>query len=254
MYFDTHAHYDDEKFDGIRDGLLQSLFQGDVSHILNCATAPSNYQNTIDLTKRYEGIYGAIGIHPSDTYKYPDIEKELSVIEDIIKSEKKIVALGEIGLDYHYDFSPKDIQKEYFKAQLELSEKLNVPVVIHDRDAHGDVFDMLSRVKVRAVLHSCSESAEQVRQYCKMGHYISFSGSVTFKNARSVKEAALAADEDKLLIETDCPYLSPVPHRGKLNHSGYLTYTCAAIAEIRGKTPEYIRDLTRENAKRFFGI
>lgn len=254
MYFDTHAHYDDEKLAPVRDKLLPSLFSGGVDYILNCATATENFAQTLSLTEKFPQMYGALGIHPSDCYRYADMVSALNEVERAVKENKKIVALGEIGLDYHYDFSPKDKQMEYFLAQLEIAERLNVPAVIHDRDAHGDIFEALRRFRGTAILHSCSESAELVRQYCRLGHYISFSGSVTFKNASSVREAARAADPDKLLIETDCPYLAPVPFRGKLNHSGYLEYTAAALAEARGESTEKIAEITKRNAMRLFGI
>lgn len=259
MLFDTHAHYDDERFSSDEnplsvDGLLQSLFAGDVKGIVNAGTNLDTCKKSIELSEKFDMMYAAVGIHPSDCFKYSDMDEVLQKIAEMSKHEKA-VAIGEIGLDYHYDFSPKDVQKRWFYAQLELAEQLSLPAVIHDRDAHGDVFDMIRRFRnIRVVMHSCSESAEAVKQLTRMGHYVSFSGSLTFKNAKSVIEAAKAAPLDMIMIETDCPYLSPVPHRGKMNHSGLMRHTAEVLAEIKGVSYDDICQITYENALRFFGI
>lgn len=259
MLFDTHAHYDDERFLGSENEktvheLLQSLFDGDVSNIINAGTNIQTSEKSISFSERFDGMYAAVGIHPSDCFKYEDMDTTLEHIAQLAQ-HRKVVAIGEIGLDYHYDFSPKDIQRQWFAAQLDLAKRLDLPVIIHDRDAHGDVFEMLRATKgVRAVMHSCSESAETVRQLTKMGHYVSFSGSLTFKNAHSVVQAAQAVPLDMVMIETDCPYLAPVPFRGKLNHSGLMIHTAEKLAEIKGISLEEICKITAENAKRFFNI
>ena len=236
-YFDSHAHYYDERFSeeleqGV-DTLIDTLFSEKVSYIINVGTDPTTSRAAAAQARKYENMYTAIGIHPSDTRFLSDMDSELAFVRELIRSpESKCVALGEIGLDYHYDFSPRDIQKVWFKAQLELARQLDLPAVIHDRDAHGDVFDMIKSTKgVRCVMHSCSESAEAVRQLTDMGHYISFSGSVTFKNAKNTVLSAEACPLDKILIETDCPYLAPTPHRGKLNHSGLVRHTAEKLAD-----------------------
>lgn len=254
QFFDTHAHYDDERFSGEenpggRDALLDRLFSENVCGVLNCATKLEGFEATLWLTRAYEHVYAALGIHPSDTYRYKDMNAALDTLISALKAPK-IVAVGEIGLDRHYDFSPYDIQLEYFKAQLQIAQEAGLPAVIHDREAHGDTFDALRDFKGTAIIHSCSESAEVVRQLCRMGHYVSFSGSVTFKNARSVVEAAAVAPDELLLIETDCPYMSPAPLRGKLNHSGNLSLIASKLAEIRGTTTEHIAEITERNARK----
>lgn len=253
MIFDTHAHYDDEKFEADQKEVIEKQFEGGVSGILNCATCLENIPETLKLCKKYERMYAALGIHPSDCYRYKSSDESLSALECAIK-DNDVKALGEIGLDYHYDFSPKEKQLTYFEAQLELAYKLGLPAVIHDREAHGDVFERLRAFKGTAIIHSCSESAETVRQLCRMGHYVSFSGSVTFKNASSVREAAKAVPDDLLLVETDSPYMAPVPLRGTRNESLNIKYIIGVLAEVRGSTPEYIEQITEENAKRLFKI
>ncbi len=252
MIFDSHAHYDDERFED-RDGLLSKLFSENVEGIVNAGTNLKTCKISLELAEKYERMYACVGIHPSDCYKYDDMDPVLSEIERML-SHPKAVALGECGLDYHYDFSPFDIQRVWFEAQLCLAEKLGVPVVIHDRDAHGDVVNTLLSHKVTAIIHSCSESAEDVQRLVRAGHYISFSGTVSFKNAVNVKRAASAVPSDRLLIETDCPYLAPVPVRGTTNHSGNIVHTAAALAEARGCDTDEILRITCENAKRLFKI
>lgn len=258
MLFDTHAHYDDERFEketpGGAEALLEQLFSSDVGKIINAGTTVESSKRCLSLAEKFNGMYAAVGIHPSDCYKYSDIDSTLEEIRELSK-HPKAVAIGEIGLDYHYDFSPKDIQKVWFSAQLELAKELSLPAIIHDREAHGDVFDAIRAVSgITVIMHSCSESAETVRQLTDMGHYVSFSGSVTFKNAKSVAAAAEACPLDKILIETDCPYLAPTPHRGQLNHSGLMRHTAEKIAEIKGLAYSEIRDITYENAMRVFNI
>jgi TatD DNase family protein len=253
MIFDTHAHYDDVKFDTDRYELLDGLFGSSVSGVLNCATATENFSATLELCGKYEKVYAALGIHPSDCYRYESLSDSLQILSDTVK-KNDVRALGEIGLDYHYDFSPRDVQLAYFKAQLELAENLGLPAVIQYREAHGDVFEQLRGFRGTAVIHSCSESAETVRQLCRKGHYISFSGSVTFKNASSVREAAKAVPDELLLVETDAPYMAPVPVRGQRNDSGNIKYIISVLAGIRGDTAGNIERITEENAKKLFKI
>jgi len=253
MIFDTHAHYDDAKFDSDRDEVLERLFKSGVSGVLNCATAIENFSQTLNLSDKYDKVYAALGIHPSDCYRYESLSDSLQILKDTILNND-VRALGEIGLDYHYDFSPKEKQLPYFAAQLKLAEELGLPAVIHDREAHGDVFEHLRNFRGTAIIHSCSESAETVRQLCGKGHYISFSGSVTFKNAHSVREAAKAVPDGLLLVETDSPYMAPVPKRGQRNDSGNIRCIISVLAEVRGDTTENIERITEENAKRLFKI
>ncbi len=170
--------------------------------------------------------------------------------------EEKAVAIGEIGLDYHYDFSDRETQMRFFRSQMDLAAETGLPVIIHDREAHGDVFDIIRayRERVRGILHSCSAAREQVREYVKMGWYISFSGTITFKNAAGILDSVRAVPQDRILVETDCPYLAPVPMRGKLNHSGYLHYTAARAAELLGMEYEAFCEAEAANARAIFKI
>ena len=259
-YFDSHAHYYDERFESeISEGvdtLIGALLKDSVSFIVNIGTSPETSRFAIEQAKRYENMYTAIGIHPSDTRFLTDIDSELDDIEVLIRDpENKCVCLGEIGLDYHYDGTDKEKQMEYFERQMLLAEKLGLPVCIHDREAHADVMDVIRRhPNVKGILHSFSGSAEMALELVKLGYYISFSGTLTFTNARKPREVAAVLPRDRVLIETDCPYLTPHPHRGKTNHSGYLSYTNATLADIFGVSEEECARITEENARRVFGI
>ena len=259
-YFDSHAHYYDERFESeISEGvdtLIGALLKDSVSFIVNIGTSPETSRLAIEQAKRYENMYTAIGIHPSDTRFLSDIDSELDDIEALIRDpENKCVSLGEIGLDYHYDGTDKEKQLEYFERQMLLAEKLGLPVCIHDREAHADVIDVIRRhPNVKGILHSFSGSAEMALELVKLGYYISFSGTLTFTNARKPREVAAVLPRDRVLIETDCPYLTPHPHRGKTNHSGYLSYTNATLADIFGVSEEECARITEENARRVFGI
>ncbi len=259
-YFDSHAHYYDERFisectEGV-DTLLGSLFNSTVSYIINVGTSPKTSAEAVAQAKKYSRMYTAIGIHPSDARFLSDPDYEISLIRDmILNKENKCVALGEIGLDYHYPDTDKELQMRYFEGQMRLAEELDIPVVIHDRDSHADVLEVIRRhPQVRGVLHSFSGSKEMAEELIKRGWYVSFSGTITFTNARRPKEVASALPHDKVLIETDAPYLAPHPERGTLNHSGKLEYTNNILAEIWGTTPEECAEITEENAKRFFGL
>ena len=251
--FDTHAHYDDRRFDEDRYEVLDELFgSGKLYAAVNCGCDVRSSEASLALAHRYKRMYCAVGIHPHDAKNADD--KAFDAIEAML-ADPKAVALGEIGLDYHYDFSPREVQKDVFERQLCMAERLGVPVVIHDREAHADCVDaVLRHPKVRGVFHSFSGSAETAKILQKAGWYLSFSGPITFKGNVKTGEAALATYNDRLMVETDCPYLTPVPHRGKRNHSGYVSHIIEKIAELRGDSYEFIETLTRENAKRFFGI
>ncbi len=259
--FDSHSHYYDKQFEkryaGGADKLLPEIFAGDVGYIINVGTSNENSALCIEQAKKYDGMYAAVGIHPSDCRFYDDAELEVERLAEFFKDIKnsKIVALGEIGLDYHYEGTDKKKQADFFRRQLSLARGVGLPVIIHDRDAHGDCMDIIRQYPdVRGVFHCYSGSAEMAKELVKMGWYISFTGVVTFDNAPKVKEAAAAVPLDRLLIETDCPYLAPYPYRGKLNHSGLMHLTNAALAEIKGVTPEEMARITAENASKLFGI
>ena len=259
-YFDSHAHYYDERFESeISEGvdtLIGALLKDSVSFIVNIGTSPETSRLAIEQAKRYENMYTAVGIHPSDTRFLSDIDSELAEIEALILDPaSKCVCLGEIGLDYHYDGTDKEKQMEYFERQMLLAEKLGIPVCIHDREAHADVMEVIRRhPNVKGILHSFSGSAEMALELVKLGYYISFSGTLTFTNARKPREVAAVLPHDRVLIETDCPYLTPHPHRGKTNHSGYLSFTNATLAGIFGVSEEECARITEETARRILGI
>ena len=259
-YFDSHAHYYDERFESeITEGvdeLIGALLKDSISCIINIGTSPATSREAIAQAKRHENMYTAVGIHPSDTRFLSDIDSELEEIEALIRDpESKCVCLGEIGLDYHYDGTDKEKQMEYFERQMLLAEKLGLPVCIHDRESHADVMEVIRRhPNVKGILHSFSGSVEMALELVKLGYYISFSGTLTFTNAKKPREVAAALPMDRVLIETDCPYLTPHPHRGKINHSGYLAYTNATLASIFGVSEEECARITEENARRILGI
>ncbi len=258
-YFDSHAHYWDSKFSEdseSADSLIGALLSGNVSGIVNVGTDPETSRSSVELANRFSDVYATAGIHPSDTRFLSDLDTELSEIEHLIQSNRgKVVALGEIGLDYHYEETDKEQQARYFEAQLLLAETLDIPVVIHDREAHGDVMRAIfNHPRVRGVLHSFSGSPEMAGELARRGWMVSFSGTVSFKNAKKVRAAAAVVPKELLLIETDAPYLTPHPFRGERNDSSYLCYTCAALAEAKGMDAEECAEITDRNARRFFRL
>ena len=259
-YFDSHAHYYDERFElemaGTVDELIDGLLLEKVSYIINVGTSPATSREAIAQAKKHKNMYTAIGIHPSDTRFLSDMESEIADIRSLILDvDNKCVCLGEIGLDYHYPDTDKEKQKRYFEAQMRLAEELSIPVCIHDRESHADIMEILRKFpNVRGILHSFSGSVEMAEELVKMGYMISFSGTLTFTNARKPKEVALALPKESVLIETDCPYLAPHPKRGTLNHSGNLEYTCATLASLWGVSEEECAKITESNARRIFCI
>lgn len=260
-FFDTHAHYTDarfsEEFPGGSDALLKEVFESGVKYIINAATNIKNSADVIAQAKKYPGMFAAAGIHPEDCLTLPDIDAEIDALTSLLenKDANKVVAVGEIGLDYYWDKDHKELQKEYLERQLGLAERFKLPAVIHDREAHGDCFETILRHKnAFGVLHSFSGSPELALEYVKRGWYISFSGVVSFKNARKVREVAEAVPEDMILIETDCPYLAPEPNRGKLNRSDYLVYTLSALAEAKHTDAESLGNTVFANSRRLFGV
>ncbi len=260
-YFDSHSHYYDnrfaEEYPGGATALLDELFEKSVCGIINVATAPANCLSVIEQAKKYEKMYSALGIHPTDaTYLTERPEDAVDFVKRLIlDKENKCVAIGEIGLDYHYPDTDKKKQFEYFDMQMQLARELSLPVCIHDRDSHADVLEMIKRYPdVRGVLHSFSGSVEMAKELVRLGYMISFSGVLTFTNAKKSTEVAKILPHELVMIETDCPYLAPHPNRGKLNHSGYLEYTNRKLAEIFGISEEECAQLTESNAGRFFGL
>lgn len=260
-FFDTHAHYTDarfsEEFPGGSDALLKEVFASGVEYIINAATNIKNSAEVIAQAKKYPAMFVAAGIHPEDCLTLPDIDAEIDALTSLLenKDANKVVAVGEIGLDYYWDKDHKELQTEYLDRQLGLAERFKLPAVIHDREAHGDCFETILRHKnAFGVLHSFSGSPELALEYVKRGWYISFSGVVSFKNARKVREVAEAVPEDMILIETDCPYLAPEPNRGKLNRSDYLVYTLSALAEAKHTDAESLGNTVFANSRRLFGV
>ena len=265
-YFDSHAHYFDtwfNEYEGGANALLEKIFGENVGAIVNIATNPENLKECIAQAQKYEKMYVSSGIHPEDCLCIDDIDAALNKIEASIYNEElrkanKIVAIGEIGFDYHVENLTEEIkekQKYVFEAQMQMAEKYSLPVIIHDREAHGDCFEMsLKYPNVKGIFHSYSGSSEMARELIKRGWYISFSGVVTFKNANRVREVLSTIPLDRLLIETDAPYLAPHPNRGKMNHSGNLEYTVGMIASVFGKTPEEIAEITYKNAEKIYNL
>ena len=253
MFFDTHAHYDDERFEPDRDALLASLPDSGVGCVVNCGSDAASSRASLSLARRFPHVYAAAGIHPESAGEYT--ADDLAAVEAIL-GEEKVVAVGEIGLDYYYeDAALRETQLELLRIQLRLSLEKDLPVVIHDREAHADSLRAVKELPgLRGVFHCYSGSVEMARELTKLGWYFSFGGTATFKNARKVPEVVASLPEDRILLETDCPYLAPVPFRGRRCDSAMLPYTASAIAAFRGSTREEIEQLTWRNACAFFGI
>ena len=254
MFIDSHAHLDDERFDEDRKALIDSLKENKIELVINIGYDIGSSRASVDLAKEYENIYAVVGVHPHDAQ---DVSEDY--LEDLrgLSKEEKVVAIGEIGLDFYYDNSPRDIQRKVFLDQLELGRELDLPVVIHTRDANQETFEILKEAQAkgtRGVLHCYSGSAEMALEYIKLGYYISLGGPLTFKKARVPKEVAKVVPLDKLLIETDCPYLTPEPFRGRRNEPKYVAYTAEVIAEIKGISIEDLAEATSRNTKNVFGI
>lgn len=236
--FDTHAHYDSEDYDIDRDEVFKELKENGVIGILNCASSYDSVRLTDELTKKYDFIYGALGVHPENADELTG--ERLEIIKEMIKANDKIVAIGEIGLDYYWEENPsREIQKNALRAQMNLAKELKMPVVIHDRDAHKDTLDILKEFpEVNGVVHCFSGSVEFAKECIKLGYYIGFTGVVTFKNSKKIVEVAKEIPVDRMLVETDAPFMAPVPNRGKRNRSDYIKEIIEKIAEIRSINPE----------------
>jgi len=249
--FDTHAHYDDQAFNKDRDELLSSMFQNNVKYIINQSIDVETSRFSVNLSEKYPHVYAAVGIHPEDVDKKDSIDDIKS-----LASNKKVVAIGEIGLDYYHNSTNKEIQMEYFTKQLFLANEVNLPVVIHDREAHKDILDTLKSIKVNncGVIHCFSGSVEMAKELIKLGYYLGFDGPITFKNAKTAIDVLKYIPNDRILIETDAPYLTPVPFRGKRNNSMNLVHVINKIAEIKGISADEIAKITMNNAKTLFKI
>lgn len=252
MFFDTHAHYDDDAFDSDRDELLASMADSGVELIIDPGCDVRSSRRALELSGQYAGIYCAVGIHPEELKDFtPEALDEIRTLAE----QPRCVAIGEIGLDYYWDAEHKEAQKELFIRQIELALALNKPIIVHDREAHADCFEIVCRYPaLRGVFHCYSGSPEMATELLKRGWYLGFDGPVTYKNARKTPEVAQLCPMDRLLLETDSPYLSPVPLRGKRNDSRNLIYVAQKLAEIKGCTAEEIALASMQNGKRLFGI
>ena len=248
--YDSHAHYNDEAFDEGREELLSSLPDKGICGVINCATDIASSHVSLELAGKYPFIKAACGVHPHEASAAQ--EDYLDLLRPMLL-EENCVAVGEIGLDYHYDFSPRDTQIKIFEEQIILANELNLPVIVHDREAHEDTLALLKKYRPKGVVHCFSGSVETAREVIDTGMYIGLGGAVTFKNARKPLEVAAFVPADRLLTETDCPYMTPVPFRGKRNDSSYIIYTAQVLAQARNTTPEEILEMTRQNANTLFG-
>jgi len=252
MYFDTHAHYCDKRFNDDRDEILGSMPGAGISLILNSGSNLMRSKLSLELSDKYPFIYASVGVHPHDSKSMTD--DTVTELEELL-SHPKAVAVGEIGLDYHYDFSPRDVQKKRFREQLELARCLNLPVIIHEREALVDTLEMIREFKdLCGVMHCFSGSWETAKTVLDLGWYLSFTGVITFKNARRALEVLEKMPSDRIMLETDCPYLAPDPMRGRRNSSLYLPYIAEKVAEVRGLLADDVATLTLNNGKRFFGL
>lgn len=247
--FDSHAHYDDGKFDGIRDDLLNKMSTSGVCGVISCSVDGNSAKETLALAEKYDFLYAAVGIHPENLKSNTTINE----IEELSK-HKKCVAIGEIGLDYYWESDNKEKQIKVFEEQLILANKLNLPVIVHDRDAHADTLELLKKHKPKGVVHCFSGSVEMAEEILKIDMYIGVGGVVTFKNAKKLPDVVKIIPDERLLVETDCPYLAPEPFRGKLCHSGHIALTAEKLAQIKNTTRDYIFEITAKNAKNLFNL
>jgi len=254
MIFETHAHYEDDAFNTDREEILARLLKEEIGYVVNVSSTLETVEKTIELMDRYPFIYGAIGIHPENT---KDLTKESFAWLKEKAKHPKTVAIGEIGLDYYWDTTDRETQKIWFARQMELARELNLPLVIHSRDAANDTYHMMKEANadtIGAIIHCFGYGVEQAKQYLEMGFYLGIGGVVTFTNGRKLKEVVAYAPLSRLVLETDCPYLTPVPHRGERNSSLYLPYVAREIARIKNEDYETVVRVTRENAMKFYRI
>lgn len=253
MLFDTHAHYDDEAFDPDRREVLAGLPQKGVGLVVDPGCTLTSSEKAVALAAEFPHVYAAVGLHPENCHDFQP--EQIERLRQLAQREK-VVAIGEVGLDYYWEENPpRALQQEVLRRQLALAEELKLPVIFHDREAHGDSLAIVREFPaVRGVFHCFSGSVEMAEELLKLGWMLSFNGAITFKNARKAPEVIAALPEDRIMIETDSPYLAPVPNRGKRNDSRNLIYIRDRIAEIRGTTPEHVEEFTTRNALRFFGL
>lgn len=254
MIFDTHAHYDDEAFQEDRETLLMSLREHGIEAVVNVGASIQTTKNTLELIKKYPFMYGVVGVHPNET---AELNEDLINWLRQASFEEKVVAIGEIGLDYYWNEPEPQIQKHWFVRQLDLARERKLPIVVHSRDAAKDTLDIIKAEKayeLGGVIHCFSYSVEMAREYLKLGFYLGIGGVVTFNNAKKLKEVVAYMPIEQMVLETDCPYLSPVPNRGKRNSSLNLPYVVKAISELKGIPEETVIEITRSNARRLYRL
>ncbi|HNZ82302.1 MAG TPA: TatD family hydrolase [Sedimentibacter sp.] len=253
-FIDSHAHLDDDRFEGDRDEIINSLYDNDIEAVLNPGADLKSSKDAVLIAEKYPFIYAAVGCHPHDS-KYMS-DESMNIFKEMAKNNK-VIAIGEIGLDYYYDNSDRVTQRKWFREQIRLAKELDLPYIVHDRDAHEDILNIMKEEYydgVRGIMHCYSGSVELSREFLKLGFYISLGGPVTYKNARVPKLVAKEVPFDRLLIETDSPYLTPAPFRGKRNEPKYVKYVAEEIAGIRNLSVDDLSEKTRENFKRLFNL
>ncbi len=253
MIFDTHAHYDDEQFDSDREELIASLPELGVETIVNVGASLKGCRASMEFAKKYPHFYAAVGVHPDSC---GELNEETFAELEKWCQEEKVVAVGEIGLDYHWDVEPRDVQKRWFIRQIELARKLNLPINVHSRDAAEDTFTVIKEHAqgLKGIIHCFSGSKELAVEYVKLGFHIGVGGVVTFKNGKKMKQVVEAVPLERIVLETDCPYLAPEPYRGKRNNSSYIKYMAEEIGRIKGVSFEEVLAVTTENAKKIYDI
>ena len=254
MIFDTHAHYDDDAFDEDRDRLLSGLREQNVEYIVNVGASMASSKRSVALAEKYPFVYAAVGVHPDEVGEL-DEEKFLQL--KAMAAHEKVKAIGEIGLDYYWDKEKHELQKHWFLRQMELAHDMNLPMIVHSREAAKDTLDMVIAAKpleLKGIIHCYSYSAEQAREYLNMGYYLGIGGVLTFKNAKKLKEVAAYAPLSQIVLETDCPYLTPVPYRGKRNNSSMIAYVAEELAAIKQVSVEEVLRITNENGRKLYHI
>ncbi len=252
LIFDTHAHYDDLAFDEDREEKLKILPNDNIYAVINAGADIESSKKSINLSEKYSYIYAAVGVHPENISNTP--KDYISQLEKLILSSEKIVGVGEIGLDYHYTKENKEQQKDLFESQVKLAIKHDLPIIVHDREAHGDTMEILKKHNPKGVVHCFSGSLEMAQEVIKMGMYIGIGGVITFKNAKNAVYVVENISLENIVLETDAPYMSPVPFRGKRCDSSYIKYTAEKISEIKNISLKEVFEVTKQNAKNLFGI
>ena len=252
MIFDTHAHYDDKQFDDDREELLESMKEQNVGTIINVGASFAGCLRSVELAEKYPFVYAAVGVHPDEVGELD--EDKIEWMRQTAKNCEKVVAIGEIGLDYHWDVEPREVQQKWFVRQMELARELGLPISVHSREAAQDTFDLICAhgEGLSGVIHCYSYSSEMAVEYIKRGYHIGVGGVVTFKNAKKLKETVIEIPLERIVLETDCPYMAPTPHRGERNHSGYIDLVAGAVANLKGLSKEEVIAVTEENARKLF--